>query len=97
MAPKQTSKRNSADHSKNTFAETVHVIARRFSVFTVFNDFLTMAMAACTRNFQTKKTWYEAEYLETIEKYIVRLLHIQLIKDYCGLLNVQSCFLQKLY
>jgi hypothetical protein len=54
MASKQTSKKNTADHSKNTFAETMHFIARRFSLFTVFDDFLSIAMAACTQNLQTK-------------------------------------------
>lgn len=69
MASKQNSKSNTAEHSKNTFAETMHFIARRFSLFTVFDDLLTVAIAAYTQNLQAKKSWYEEEYLETIAKY----------------------------
>lgn len=68
MASKQ-SRKNSSALSKNKFAETLHTIGRRFSLFTVFDDFLTMSIAACTQNLQTKKSWYEDEYLETIGKY----------------------------
>ena len=63
------SKQKPAAPSKNQFAETLHVIARRFSLFTVFDDFLTMSIAAVTQNLHTKKSWYEDEYLETIAKY----------------------------
>ena len=69
MAPKQKSQHNTAAPSKNTFAETLHTIARRFSLFSVFDDFLTMSIAACTQNLYTKKSWYEEEYLETIARY----------------------------
>ena len=69
MAPKQKSQHNTAAPSKNTFAETLHTMARRFSLFSVFDDFLTMSIAACTQNLYTKKSWYEEEYLETIARY----------------------------
>ena len=68
MVSKQ-SRNNTAAPSKNKFAETLHTIGRRFSLFTVFDDLLTMSIAACTQNLQTKKSWYEDEYLETIAKY----------------------------
>lgn len=60
---------NTAAHSKNKFAETLLTISHRFSLFSVFDDFLTMSIAACTQNLQTKNSWYEDEYLETIGKY----------------------------
>ena len=68
MAQKQTSKSNADALSKNKFAETLLSISHRFSLFTVFDDFLTMSIAACTQNPETKKSWYEEEYLETIAK-----------------------------
>lgn len=55
--------------SKKTFAETMHTIGYRFSLFSAFDDFLTMSIAACTQNLHTKISWYEDEYLETIAKY----------------------------
>lgn len=67
MASKQRS--NTTAHSKHSFAETILTIARSFSLFTVFDDFLTMSIAACTQNLLTKKSWYEDEYLATIAKY----------------------------
>lgn len=69
MASKQNSKNNTAVPSKNKFAETLHTIGCRFPLFSIFDDFLTMTIAACTQNLQTKKSWYEEEYLETIGKY----------------------------
>lgn len=69
MASKQKKQHNTAAPLKNSFAETLHTISRRFSLFSVFDDFLTMSIAACTQNLQTKKSWYEEEYLETIAKY----------------------------
>lgn len=69
MANKQSRKGKSVALSKNKFAETILSIAHRFSIFSVFDDFLTMSIAACTQNPATKKSWYEDEYLETIAKY----------------------------
>ncbi len=68
MVSKQ-SRNNTTALSKNKFAESLHTISHRFSLFTVFDDFLSMSIAACTQNLQTKKSWYEDEYLETIAKY----------------------------
>jgi len=69
MASKPKSKRNTVAPSKNKFAESLLTISHRFSLFTVFDDFLTMSIAACTQNLQTKQSWYEDEYLATIAKY----------------------------
>lgn len=67
MAPK---KRNTTSAlSKNTFAETLHTIGHRFSLSQAFDDFLTMAIAACTQNLHTGKSYYEDEYLQVIGKY----------------------------
>lgn len=55
--------------SKSNFVESIFKISSRFSLHQVFDDFLTMAICACTQNIQTKKSWYEDEYLETIDKY----------------------------
>lgn len=68
MASKQKRKANAVP-LKQSFAESILIISQRVSVFTVFDDFLTMAMAACTQNLLTKQSWYEDEYLETIAKY----------------------------
>jgi hypothetical protein len=69
MASKQNRKATITAPSKNQFAETLLSISRRFSLFSVFDDFLTMAIAACTQNLHTKKSWYEDEYLKTIARY----------------------------
>jgi type I restriction-modification system DNA methylase subunit len=55
--------------SKNTFAEILFKLGHRFSLSKVFDDFLTMAIAACTQNPLTKLSYYEDEYLETIAYY----------------------------
>jgi type I restriction enzyme M protein len=51
------------------FAETIHKIGYRFSLGKVFDDFLTMTMCAVTPNLHTKKSYYEDEYLDTINNY----------------------------
>jgi type I restriction-modification system DNA methylase subunit len=55
--------------SKSSFAQSLLSIAQRFSLFTAFDDFLTMAIAAVTQNPGTKLSWYEDEYLHVMEKY----------------------------
>jgi hypothetical protein len=55
--------------SQNQFSEALFKIAHRFSLFQVFDDFLTMSIAACTQNSLTKLSYYEDEYLETIARY----------------------------
>lgn len=67
MATKK--KKSASVHSKNTFAETLHTIGHRFSLSKVFDDFLTLSIAACTQNLHTQKSYYEDEYLETIAYY----------------------------
>lgn len=55
--------------SKESFAEILFKIGDRFSLSKVFDDFLTMAIASCTLNPETKLSWYEDEYLATIAHY----------------------------
>ena len=69
MACKRKRTADTTAHSKQTFSETLLFISRRYSLFTVFDDFLTMTIAACTQNPLTKQSWYEEEYMATIAKY----------------------------
>lgn len=69
MASKQRRNAKTAVPSKSSFTESILLISQQFSVFTVFDDFLTLAIASCTQNLEAKKSWYEDEYLETIAKY----------------------------
>lgn len=69
MAKKVKEKPHASVPSKNTFAESLHKIGYRFSLPRVFEDFLTLAIAACTQNPLTRQSWYEEEYLETISYY----------------------------
>lgn len=62
-------KQKSAQPKQNEFAEIILKIAYRFSQSKVFDDFLTMAIAACTRNPATGLSHYEEEYLQTIAAY----------------------------
>lgn len=55
--------------SNNSFAECIFKISQRFSLHSVFEDFLTMSIAACTQNISTGLSWYEDEYMATIDKY----------------------------
>ena len=63
MATKKTSV------PSKSFSETLIEISHRFPLHQVFEDFLTMAIAASTQNPATGKSWYEEEYLATIEPY----------------------------
>jgi len=69
MASKHNKKTATTAFSKSTFSETIFKIAHRFSLAQVFDDFLMMAIAACTINPETKLSYYEEEYLTTIAKY----------------------------
>lgn len=62
-------KKTSSPPSKSIFAESLFTIAHRFSLSHVFEDFLTMSIAACTQNLQTGVSYYEDEYLQTIAPY----------------------------
>ncbi|MBS4064732.1 MAG: SAM-dependent DNA methyltransferase [Chitinophagaceae bacterium] len=53
----------------SSFSSSMLQIAHRFSLFTAFDDFLTMALAAVTQNLHTGESWYEQEYLAAMEKY----------------------------
>jgi type I restriction-modification system DNA methylase subunit len=55
--------------SQNTFTEILFKLGYRFSLSKVFDDFLTMSIAACSQNPLTKLSYYEDEYLETIAYY----------------------------
>ena len=62
-------KRTSPAPSKNSFATSILNIGYRFPVSQVFDDFLTMSIAACTQNLATKVSYYEEEYLQVVAKY----------------------------
>lgn len=85
MAPSK--KEKSKAESKSSFADAIHTVAHRFSLFTVFDDFLTMTIASCARNLQTGKSWYEEEYLQTIEKYKDSGLWPEFPKAFASLIN----------
>lgn len=68
MAKKQQ-KNRLASSSISSFTETILSISRRFSISQVFEDFLTLTIAACTQNPALRISYYETEYLETIRKY----------------------------
>ena len=55
--------------SHQSFADSLLAISYRFSLHQVFDDFLTMAIAASTQNPTTKLSWYEEEYRQTIAPY----------------------------
>lgn len=65
MAPKQKNKAA----PQSSFEDLILRIAHRFSISHVFDDFLTMSIAALTRNVATNLSWYEEEYLKTIDRY----------------------------
>lgn len=67
MAAKNTKK--DAVPYKQKFEESLFKIGYRFSLPKVFDDFLTLSMAACTQNPQTKVSYYEDDYLQTIAYY----------------------------
>ena len=69
MASRHRLKATTAVPSKSKFVESIFLISQRFSLITVFDDFLTMSIAACTQNPKTGKSWYEDEYMERIAKY----------------------------
>lgn len=85
MAPSK--KEKSKAESKSSFAHAIHAVAHRFSLFTVFDDFLTMTIASCAQNLQTGKSWYEEEYLQTIEKYKDSGLWHEFPKAFASLIN----------
>lgn len=63
------SKQKNTNTPKSLFAESIFRIAYRFPLAQVFDDFLTMTIAAFTQNLATGVSWYEDEYLDTIAKY----------------------------
>ncbi|MES3017431.1 MAG: N-6 DNA methylase [Bacteroidota bacterium] len=60
---------NNSVPSQQSFAGTLFKIGSRFSLSQVFEDFLTMSIAACSINPETRLSWYEDQYLNTIDKY----------------------------
>ncbi|MEP6673661.1 MAG: N-6 DNA methylase [Ferruginibacter sp.] len=87
MAKQHKKNSTPSDLSKNKFAEIILTISHRFSLFTVFDDFLTMSMAACTQNVATHKSWYEDEYLAAIEKYKDSDLRHEFSKAFAALIS----------
>jgi type I restriction-modification system DNA methylase subunit len=69
MAKRSKAKLSATAPSKNQFAESLFTIGSRFSLAKVFDDFLTMSIAACTINPLTKLSHYEEEYLDSIAHY----------------------------
>ena len=69
MAPQSKKKAPDAVLSKSQFAESLQAIGIRFGLSKVFDDFLTMSIAACSRNPKTGLSHYEDEYLQTIAAY----------------------------
>lgn len=63
------SKQKNTNTTNSQFAESIFRIAHRFSLAHVFDDFLTMTIAAFTQNLQTGLSWYEDEYLATVARY----------------------------
>jgi type I restriction-modification system DNA methylase subunit len=87
MATKQKRQHDTAVPPKNEFAETIQKIAHRYSLFTAFDNFLSMAIASCTQNPAIGKSWYEEEYLETIAKYKDSELRHEFPKAFASLIN----------
>jgi type I restriction-modification system DNA methylase subunit len=72
---------------KGGFEKSLFNIGRRFSVSKVFDDFLTMSIAACTQNLITGKSWYEDEYMSTIEYYKDSELRYEFPKAFASLIS----------
>jgi hypothetical protein len=73
--------------SNKSFAELIFKIAHRFPLTTVFDDFLTIAIAACTQNPKTKLSHYEDEYLKTIEPYKDSELRFEFSRAFASLVD----------
>lgn len=69
MTSKSKSQKETIVPYQSQFVESLLKIGYCFSLPQVFDDFLTMVIAACTQNPQTKVSYYEDEYLTTIAKY----------------------------
>lgn len=64
-----TTQKHSSAAAVSNFSDALFQVAHRFSVYTAFDDFLTMAIAAVTQNTLQQVSYYEAEYLAVMEKY----------------------------
>lgn len=69
MAPKPNKQSTISADTKSSLEKRLFKISYRFALAQVFDDFLTMAIAACTINPETKLSYYEDEYLNIIAKY----------------------------
>lgn len=87
MATKTKQKDSFSAPSKSQFAETLFKIGYRFSLPKVFDDFLTMSIAACTQNLHTKVSYYEDEYLKTIAYYKDSELRFEFANAFAQLIN----------
>ncbi|MBI1184778.1 N-6 DNA methylase [bacterium] len=54
---------------KETFGSLLDSFGYRYNIREVFDDFLTLTLCAFAQNPQTRKSYYEDEYLATIQKY----------------------------
>lgn len=80
-------KKNEGNNHKNKFAESILTIGRRFSAPKAFDDFLTMTIAACTRNPATGLSYYEDEYLQIIAPYKDSELRFEFPKAFAHLVH----------
>jgi hypothetical protein len=69
MAKNGNKKSDTSVLSKSTFADCMFALGHRFSMAKVFEDFLTMAICACSYNPTTNQSHYEDEYMATIAPY----------------------------
>jgi type I restriction-modification system DNA methylase subunit len=72
---------------KDGFEKSLFNIGSRFSVSKAFDDFLTMSIAACTRNIVSDTSWYEDEYMSTIEYYKDSELRHEFPKAFASLIS----------
>lgn len=73
--------------SKGSFAGSLNSIGYRFSLPKVFDDFLSMSIAACTQNIATGLSYYEDEYLQMISHYKDSPLRFEFQNAFAQLVN----------
>lgn len=71
----------------SSFAASLLALSYRFPISTVFDDFLIMSIAACTPNPVKGISWYEDEYLATIDKYKDLELRHEFPKAFASLIS----------
>jgi type I restriction-modification system DNA methylase subunit len=81
------SRKKVVGHSQSSYAQSILSITQRVSLFTAFDDFLTMALAAVTQNPGTKLSWYEDDYLQVMEKYKTLEIRHEFPKAFASLIT----------